>query len=67
MKSFCLMSGDSCNSNTFSNARIGRYQNRKLDMLKLFRDSLERRLSAMNASISTLEEQIKRDNSDIES
>ena len=35
-------------------------------MLKLFRDSLERRLSAMNASISTLEGQIERDNSAID-
>jgi len=61
------MRDDSCYSTSFSNQRKARYQNRKLEMLKLFRDSLERRLSAINASISTLERQIERDNSPRES
>lgn len=38
-----------------------RYHERKLAMLKLYKDSLERRLAATIASIETLEEQIKRD------
>ncbi len=37
-----------------------RYQIRKLHMLTLYRDSMERRVAALNASIGTLEEQINR-------
>ena len=39
--------------------RRSRYQIRKLSFMKLLRDSLEQRLSAVNASIATLEKQIE--------
>tara|TARA_B100000700_G_scaffold277373_1_gene324677 strand:+ start:721 stop:906 length:186 start_codon:yes stop_codon:yes gene_type:complete len=39
------------------------FQKRKLELLILFRDSLERRISATNATISTLEKQIERNQS----
>ena len=39
------------------------HQSRKLEMLRFWRDGLERQLAAINASISTLEGQIARDNS----
>jgi hypothetical protein len=34
------------------------YQQYKLEMMKAFRDSLETRLAALNAAISTVEQQI---------
>lgn len=34
------------------------YQRYKLEMMKAFRDSLETRLAAINAAISTVEQQI---------
>ena len=37
------------------------YQNKKLELLKLYRDSLERRIAAITASIEVLENQINRD------
>jgi len=37
------------------------YQHRKLRMLTGWRDALERQLAAVNAAISTLEQQIQRD------
>ncbi len=51
---------DSCDFPKSTSSRRIRYQMRKLNMMKFYRDSLERRLSAMNASISTLESQIER-------
>jgi hypothetical protein len=33
----------------------------KLDMMKAFRDSLETRLAAINAAISTVEQQMRQD------
>lgn len=38
-----------------------RYQERKLAMLSFWRDGLERQLSAINASIATLQKQMERD------
>jgi hypothetical protein len=38
-----------------------RHQQRKLQMLTFWRDGLERQLAALNAAISTLEAQIRRD------
>jgi hypothetical protein len=38
-----------------------RHQQRKLEMLTFWRDGLERQLAALNAAISTLEGQIRRD------
>ena len=39
------------------------HQKRKLEMLRFWRDGLERQLAAINASIQTLEGQIDRDSS----
>lgn len=37
------------------------HQSRKLEMLRFWRDGLERQLAAINASITTLQGQIERD------
>ncbi|MFQ4136855.1 hypothetical protein PGN35_011100 [Nodosilinea sp. PGN35] len=37
------------------------YQRHKLEMMKAWRDSLEARLAALNAAISTVEQQIGQD------
>ena len=37
------------------------YQNKKLEMLNFLRDSLERKIASVTASIEVLEKQIKRD------
>ena len=38
------------------------YQNKKLEMLKYIKDSLERKIASVTASIEVLERQISRDN-----
>ena len=38
------------------------FQQRKLEMLKYYKDSLERRIASITASIDVLEAQIIRDN-----
>ena len=50
-----------CNSNVSPKKRRQYVHKRKLEMMTFYRDSLERRISALNASIKTLEEQIIRD------
>lgn len=40
---------------------LRRHQQRKLTMLCFWRDGLERQLAAIDASISTLQQQIERD------
>ena len=37
------------------------YQNKKLEMLNYIKDSLERKIASVSASIDVLENQIKRD------
>lgn len=37
------------------------YQHYKLEMMKAFRDSLETRLAAVNAAISTVEQQLSQE------
>ena len=37
------------------------YQNKKLEMLKYIKDSLERKIASVTASIEVLENQISRD------
>ena len=37
------------------------YQNKKLEMLNYIKDSLERKIASVTASIDVLENQIKRD------
>ncbi len=51
---------DFCSSNDTATKRRTNYQQRKLELLKLYRDSLERRIAAISASIETLEVQISR-------
>ncbi len=53
---------DFCTSNDTADKRKRNYQNRKLELLKLYKDSLERRIASINASIEVLEKQIDRDN-----
>ena len=50
-----------CSSTSDFDARRRHHQQRKMAMLTFWRDGLERQLSAINASISTLEQQIERD------
>jgi hypothetical protein len=38
-----------------------RHQQRKLSMLRFWRDGLERQLAALDAAISTLQQQMQRD------
>lgn len=40
---------------------LRRHKQRKLQSLMFWRDGLERQLAALNAAISTLEQQIERD------
>lgn len=44
-----------------------RHQERKLRMLTFWRDGIERQLAAVNAAISTLEQQMRRDSPDLQS
>ncbi len=58
-----MISSEFCSTNNNMKERRIRLQQKRLEFLILFRDSLERRLSATNASIKTLEEQISRNQS----
>ena len=53
---------NSCQSSMDYSERKKRYQQRKLQMLIFIRDAIERRLAAINASITTLNSQIDKDN-----
>ena len=55
------MISDYCLNTDFAKKRRQVFHQRKLEMLIFLRDSLERRISSVNASIDTLKEQIKRD------
>ena len=55
--------GVSCDPSDVRSSRR-RYQDRKLRMLSFWRDGLERQLAAINAAISTLEQQMQRDQAD---
>ena len=44
-----------------SASSMRRHQERKMRMLTFWRDGVERQLAAINASISTLQQQIERD------
>tara|TARA_Y100001968_G_C19300510_1_gene688812 strand:- start:64 stop:252 length:189 start_codon:yes stop_codon:yes gene_type:complete len=60
------MKGSYCNFSLNSEQRRLAFHKKKLEMLRFFKDSLERRISAVNASISTLESQIERDSEQLE-
>ncbi len=55
-----------CNTNIDFTRRKARYMNRKLEMLIILRDTIERRLAGLNASIDKLKEQIKAYNTNTE-
>ncbi|KGG15285.1 MULTISPECIES: hypothetical protein [unclassified Prochlorococcus] len=56
-----MIIADICSSNSTAQKRRQNFYHRKLELLSMYRDSLERRIVAINASISKLEEQINRD------
>ena len=49
-----------CNFKT-SKEKKSYFQNKKLEMFNYIKDSLERKIASVNASIEVLESQIKRD------
>lgn len=50
-----------CSDAGASGDGLRRHQQRKLRMLRFWRDGLERQLAAIDASISTLQHQMQRD------
>lgn len=50
-----------CNDGDGGREALRRHQERKLRMLSFWRDGVERQLAAVNAAISTLEQQMQRD------
>ena len=50
----------SCCGGSDANDGLRRHQERKLRMLTFWRDGVERQLAALNAAISTLEQQMRR-------
>jgi hypothetical protein len=53
-----------CSGSESGASSLRRYQERKLRLLSFWRDGIERQLAAMNAAISTLEQQMQRDQAD---
>ncbi|AFY27747.1 hypothetical protein [Cyanobium gracile] len=53
-----------CSGSESGASALRRYQERKLRLLSFWRDGIERQLAAMNAAISTLEQQMHRDQGD---
>ena len=56
-----MIINDLCGINENMSKRRMYFHQRKLEMLKFYKDSLERRIAAINASIDVLETQIERD------
>ena len=50
-----------CDGSSDHGQRRRQHQERKLAMLKFWRDGLERQLAAINASLDTLQQQMERD------
>ena len=50
-----------CSDGDQARESMRRHQERKLRMLRFWRDGVERQLAALSAAISTLEQQIQRD------
>jgi hypothetical protein len=50
-----------CGPDDDASTGMRRHQQRKMRMLTFWRDAVERQLAAINASISTLQQQIERD------
>ncbi|GCE65459.1 sigma factor SigF [cyanobiont of Ornithocercus magnificus] len=58
---FCCGYSGQCNSSEESRIH---YYKRKLQMLKFWREGIERQLAALDASINTLQSQIDRNQAD---
>ena len=56
-----------CHSSEDGASAVRRHQERKLRMLTFWRDGAERQLAALNAAISTLEQQMQRVSGDPQS
>ena len=56
-----MINSDLCSSIENGKKRRQYIHKKKLEMMIFYRDSLERRISALDASINTLEQQIGRD------
>ncbi len=56
-----MLINDFCINQDMMAKRRLNFKQRKLELLKLYKDSLERRIAAMNASIDVLQSQIDRD------
>jgi hypothetical protein len=50
-----------CSDDATAGSALRRHQERKLRMLRFWRDGAERQLAALDAAISTLERQMQRD------
>jgi hypothetical protein len=53
-----------CTGYESGSSTLRRYQERKLRMLSFWRDGIERQLAALNGAITTLEQQMHRDQPD---
>ena len=56
-----MINSEFCSNSDFVSKRRINFHQRKLEMLKFYRDSLDRRIASISASIKVLEEQIERD------
>ncbi len=63
-KKLIMLIAEFCSNYDTADKRRHKFHQRKLEMLKFYRDSIERRLASLNASIDTLETQINRDSMD---
>ena len=61
MPEFNMLPPFCCSDTSDYDSRRHHHQQRKMAMLTFWRDGLERQLSAINAAIGTLEQQIERD------
>jgi len=61
-----MFATDFCLSTEQAMKRRTAIHQKKLEMLNFYRDSLERRIASVSASISTLENQIKRDSTELD-
>ena len=55
---------DFCSANVSAQKRRHSFNKKRLEVMQFYKDSLERRIAALNASIQTLENQILRDRED---
>ncbi len=61
-----MIIADLCSSSVTAKKRRHSFHQKKLEVLLFYKDSLERRLSALTASIETLKQQINRDMEEID-